>query len=354
MKDSFYSGKQILVTGGTGMIGAPLVKLLRERNAGVRVASLDEPVNLPQDVTFLQLDLTQEEACRQACRGMDYVFHLAGIKGGVGIGRSQAAKFFEGNALINLQMLRAARESGVQKYLFTSTIGVYPDVPLFKEDEVWDKPPHPSDWYGAWSKRFGELQCEAYREQYGFSSVIVRPANVYGPYDNFNPETAMVIPALIARAGRGENPLIVWGDGSPVRDFIYSEDCALGMVLALEKAGDSGPINLGSGVGVSIKEVAEAISRYAPSKPKIQWDTSKPAGNQTRLMDVSKARKVLGFTPRFTFEKGMEATMAWYRANPQHQASRYSIFSSQEASVKLAPGSTRTKSEGDKKSGAAA
>lgn len=321
-----FSQKKVLITGGTGMIGTALCALLAERGAKIRVSSLDkEPVLLP-GVEFTRLDLTKREDCFEACAGMDYVFHLAGIKGGVGIGRSQGALFLEGNALINLHMLKAARESGVKRYLFTSTIGVYPDAEIFRENEVWNKPPHPSDWYGAWGKRLGELQCEAYLEQYGYESVIVRPANVYGPYDNFNPKTAMVIGSLIARITSGEHPLVVWGDGTPVRDFIYSKDCARGMVLAMEKAKPCDPINLGSGVGVSIQQLVETICKYAPEVPKIEWDTTKPAGNKIRLMDISKAEKEIDFKPEYSLDDGIRETLAWYLSHKENQAQRYSIF----------------------------
>lgn len=326
MNDKMYDGKKVLITGGTGMIGMALADLLIERGARVRIVSLDKDPELPEGVEFLRLDLTKWEECQKACAGMDYVYHLAGIKGGVGIGRSQGALFLEGNSFINLHMIKAARESGAKKYLFTSSIGVYPDGELFLEDEVWAKPPHPADWYGAWAKRFGELQCEAYLEQYGFESVIVRPANVYGPYDNFNPKTAMVVGALIARAAGGEDPLVVWGDGSPVRDFIYSKDCAYGMLLAMEKAKPCRPINLGSGVGVSVRELVETICRYLPKAPRVEWDTSKPAGNKVRLMDLSRARSEIGFEPRYSIDDGVRETLAWYLSHRENQAKRYSIF----------------------------
>ncbi|MDP3921275.1 MAG: NAD-dependent epimerase/dehydratase family protein [Candidatus Omnitrophota bacterium] len=323
----YFKNKKVLVTGGTGMIGTPLVNMLAEAGARVRIASLDNPFGLPEGAEFLKVDLTRWEACLKACEGVDFIFHLAGIKGGVGVGRSQGARFLEGNAFINLHMLKAARECGAARYLFTSTIGVYPDAEIFKESEVWDKPPHPSDWYGAWAKRFGELQCEAYLEQYDYQAVIVRPANIYGPYDNFNPNTAMVIPALIARACAGEDPLVVWGDGTPVRDFIYSKDCARGMMLAMEAAAPCDPLNLGSGVGVSIKQVAETICRYAPQSPKLEWDASKPAGNKIRLMDTTKARDQIGFEPKYSLENAIRETVEWYLQNPDYQSRRYSIFS---------------------------
>ncbi len=325
--NNIFANKKVLVTGGTGMIGRPLVDLLLERGAVLRVVSLDPEPNLPVGVAYLKLDLTQFDACREACQGMNYVFHLAGIKGGVGIGRKQGARFLEGNAFINMNMLKAAREAGVERYLFTSTIGVYPDAELFKEDEVWQKPPHPSDWYGAWAKRFGELQCEAYYEQYRYKTCIVRPANVYGPFDNFNLETAMVIPALIARVLNGENPICVWGDGSVVRDFIFSRDCARGMLMVMERYYECDPINLGTGIGATIRDVVEAICRYAPHPPNIEWDISKPTGNRIRLMDVTKAREKVGFQAEYELDQGIRETMDWYLANKnRHATNRSNLF----------------------------
>lgn len=323
---NWFQDKRVLITGGTGMIGMALSELLLARRAKVRVSSLDRDPVLAPGVEFRQLDLTTWEACVEACSGMDYVFHLAGIKGGVGIGRTQGARFLEGNAFINLHMLKAARECGAKKYLFTSTIGVYPDGEIFREQDVWDRPPHPSDWYGAWAKRFGELQCEASLEQYGFESVIVRPANVYGPYDNFNPKTAMAVCALIARVLEGEDPLVVWGDGTPVRDFIYSKDCARGMMLAMEYAKPCDPVNLGSGTGVSIRDLVQTICKYAPRAPKVEWDASRPKGISKRLMDMTKAREVLGFEPQYSLDQGIRETMEWYQAHRDHQGRRYSIF----------------------------
>ena len=326
MANDIFAGKRVLVTGGTGMLGMALVELLLQRSAHVRVTSLDDPRHLPESVEFIRLDLTKWDDCLQACGGIDHVFHLAGIKGGVGIGRTRAADFLEANGFMSLHMLKAARECNVDKYLYTSSIGVYPDVEVFKEDEVWDKPPHPSDRYAAWAKRIGELQCEAYLEQHDYKTCIVRPATIYGPYDNFDPETAMVIPALINRVCSREDPLVVWGDGSQVRDFIYSKDCAMGMIMVMENYYECDPINLGSGVGVSIRDIVQTICRHAPFDPLVEWDTSKPVGNKIRLMDMTKARKALGFHPKHSLDEGIKETIEWYLTNKEYQSGRYSVF----------------------------
>ena len=169
-------------------------------------------------------------------------------------------------------------------------------------------------------------EFEAYLEQYGYKTCIVRPAAIYGPCDNFNPKTAMVVPALISRIVSGEDPLEVWGDGSQIRDFIYSKDCARGMMLSMEKYYECDPVNLGSGSGVTIREVVETILKYAPHKPKVVWDTRKPVGNRIRLMDMTKARQKLGFQPEYSLDRGIQETVQWYLANPDYQLRKYNVF----------------------------
>ena len=326
MSSPFYSGKKVLVTGGTGLIGMALVELLLQAGAKVRVVSLDSAAFLPDSVEFFRGDLVRWEACLKACQGMDYVFQLACVKGGVGLGESQAANFLEGNLLLNLQMLKAAHKCGVEKYLYSSSIAIYPDAEIFREDDVWDKPPHPSNKYASWGKRISELQCEAYLEQYGYKTCITRPANIYGPYDDFDPCSAMVIPALIGRVLRGENPLVVWGDGSQIRDFLYVKDCARGMSMTMEKYYECDPLNLGSGVSTTIREVVETILRYAPHTPRVEWDTSKPIGNRIRLMDMTKTRKKLGFSPEFSLDQGIKETIDWYLANKDYPVRKQSVL----------------------------
>lgn len=315
MGNHFYSGKKVLVAGGTGLVGMTLVGVLLERGAKVRVVALDDGLKLPREVEFLRLDLLGWEACLEACEGMDYVFQLACVKGGVGLGESQAARFLEGNLLVNLHLLKAARECGVKKYLYCSSVAVYPDVEVFRENEVWDRPPHPLNKYASWGKRISELQCEAYREQYGYKTCITRLANIYGPHDDFNPVTGMVVPALIGRVCRGEDPLVVWGDGSQIRDFLYVKDCARGMLLAMERYCEGDPLNLGSGIPVTIRELVETILRYVPHVPRVEWDVSKPIGNRIRLMDMTKTQGKLGFIPEFSLDQGIKETVEWYLAH---------------------------------------
>jgi GDP-L-fucose synthase len=322
-----YKAKRVTVTGGTGMIGMEVVRMLLERGASVRVASLDDPSRAGQEVEFLRGNLMEWEFCKKAVEGRDYVFHLAGIKGSVGIGNVKAASFLVPHLLMNTLVMEASRQAGVERYLFTSSIAVYHPTERFVEDRAWDGPPHPTDKYAAWAKRMGELQAEAYKVEYGWDRVaIVRPANVYGPYDNFDPRTAMVVPALIARVAAGEDPLVVWGDGSAVRDFIFARDCAEGMLLALEKGASCTHINLGSGKGASIRDVVEAILACVPRPPRVEWDTSRPGGQSIRLMDVTRAREMLGFTARTPLSDGIRQTVDWYARSAGKAGDRYSIF----------------------------
>jgi GDP-L-fucose synthase len=222
-------------------------------------------------------------------------------------------------------MMEAARQADVKWYLYTSTVGVYAPAEVFYEDDVWKTFPSENDKFPGWAKRVGELQAEAYAIEYGWKQVsIVRPANIYGPYDNFDPANSMVVPSLVRRALSGEDPLTVWGDGSPIRDFIHAEDVARGMMLAVEK-GITEPINLGSGKGVTIKELVEIIVSHLPKKPKVVWDTSKPAGDKKRLMDMTRARKY-GFEPQISFDQGIAGVMEWYLKNKAEVGKRYSVF----------------------------
>lgn len=328
---NFYRNKKILVTGGTGLIGRPLVEMLVEKGAKVLIVSLDDPSRAPIGVKFVRADLREFSNCMDVCRDKDIVFHLAGIKGSPALNQKQPASFFVPTIMFNTNMMEAARRQKVSRFLYTSTVGVYEPAEVFHEDTVWKTFPSENDRFAGWAKRMGELQAEAYRIEYGWDKIsIVRPANTYGPFDNFDPNTAMVIPALINRAMAGENPLIVWGDGTPIRDFIYSKDVAEGMMLAVEK-GATLPVNLGSGTGVTIRDlaetIAEIIAKHIPGGPiSIRWDKTKPSGDAKRLMDITRAKKLLGFKPKYSLEKGIVETIEWYMKNKDNLNKRYNAF----------------------------
>ena len=322
---NFFKNKKILVTGGTGLIGMPLVRKLVELCANLTVVSLDKSPNIDKSVNFVNLDLRSFENCLKVCRDKEIVFNLIGVKGSPKMTLENPASFFIPTITFSINMMEAARQSGVQRYLYTSSIGVYQPSDVFNEDDVWSTFPSENDRFAGWAKRMGELQAQAYDIQYKWDKIsIVRPANVYGPYDNFDPENAMVIPSLINRAMSGERPLSVWGDGSPIRDFIYTDDVADGM-LEVVKQGYNKPINLGSGKGVSIKEIATSIANKMPDKCEIIWDTSKPAGDVKRIMNTERAESI-GIKPKISLDEGIETTIKWYNKFNNKDLNRYNAF----------------------------
>ena len=224
-------------------------------------------------------------------------------------------------------MMEASRRAGVTHYLFTSSVGVYQPADVFKEDDVWSTFPSPNDRFAGWAKRMCELQAQAYQIEYGWENIsIVRPANVYGPFDNFDPANAMVIPSLIHRALYEDGPLIVWGDGSAIRDFIHARDVAVGMMKCMEE-GINTPMNLGSGGGVSIREVAETVAMLTGKQ--IIWDTDKPSGDRLRIMDTTRAKNY-GIFAETSLEDGIAETLEWYKNNSDLASARYNSFTEKE------------------------
>ncbi len=252
---TFYFGKRILVTGGTGLIGRPLVEMLVDAGAEVTSVSLDSAA--PNTCRHLQRDLRHYLACVEACQGQQIVFQLAGIKGSPVATKTKPASFFVPTLQFSVNMMEAARLANVEWYLNTSSIGVYAPAEVFHEDQMWEDKPSTHDKFAGWAKRISEMQAEAYSIEYNWNKVTtVRPANVIGKYDSFLDETAMVVPSLIKKALDESQPFVCWGDGSPIRDFVDARDVARGMMILVEK-GVTVPVNLGSGIGVSIKELAE-------------------------------------------------------------------------------------------------
>ena len=320
----FYLNKHVLVTGGTGMIGRQLVRLLLEAGAQVRIAALDDSSRAPEGAEYRDVDLRDFQQCLDAVAGCEIVFHLAGVKGSPAMAAERPASFFVPTLSFNINTMEAARRQGVARYLFTSSIGVYAPSEIFLEDDVWSTFPSPNDRFAGWAKRMGELQAQAYAIEYGWKDIsIVRPANVYGPYDNFDPENAMVIPSLIYRALSGENPLAVWGDGTVIRDFIHAHDVAAGMMRIVE-LGVREPVNLGTGKGVSIREIVEIIADEIVGL-KVVWDSGKPSGDARRVMDTKRAEGY-GIKPAIDIRKGIRETMAWYRENKDAADRRYNAF----------------------------
>lgn len=319
-----FKDQKVLVTGGGGMIGRSLVRLLVEREAKVYIADLTKPTDLPEGVVYMKIDLRNFNDCISACEGMDYVFHLAGVKGSPKMCAEQPVDFMVPMLQFNTNMMEAAHRANVKWYLFTSSVGVYAPADVFYEDTVWNTMPSPNDRFAGWAKRMGELQAEAYGIQYGKKNIsIVRPANVYGAYDNFNPANAMVVPSLIRKAQEND-VLEVWGDGSTIRDFIHADDVALGMIYAVEKQ-ITEPINLGSGKGYSIKEVVDMVVKHSGKQLEVKWLTDKPAGDKIRLFDMTRA-KSYGFDISVSLEEGIKSTTEWFLNNKEILDKRYNAF----------------------------
>jgi GDP-L-fucose synthase len=224
----------------------------------------------------------------------------------------------------NTNMMEAARRANVKWYLYTSSVGVYSPADVFYEDDVWKTFPSPNDRFAGWAKRMGELQAEAYAIQYGFNNIsIVRPANIFGKYDNFNPVNSMVIPSLIRKAQEND-VLEVWGDGSSIRDFIFADDVASSMIQAVEKQVTE-PINLGSGKGFTIKELVEIVVRQSGKNLEIKWLTDKPNGDAIRIMSTEKAEKY-GIVPTVSLEEGVGIVTEWFKSNKNTLDQRYNVF----------------------------
>jgi GDP-L-fucose synthase len=319
-----FKDQKVLVTGGGGMIGRSLVKLLLDRGAKITIADLTKPTDLPEGVDHIQVDLRFFDNCLDICKGKDYVFHLAGVKGSPKMCAEQPVDFMVPMLQFNTNMMQAAFDANVKWYLYTSSVGVYAPAEVFVEDTVWSTMPSPNDRFAGWAKRMGELQAEAYGIQYGKKNIsIVRPANVYGAYDNFNPANAMVVPSLIRKAQENE-VLEVWGDGSPIRDFIHADDVALGMIYAVEKQ-ITEPINLGSGQGYSIKEVVDMVVKHSGKQLEVKWLTDKPAGDKIRLFDMTRA-KSYGFDISVSLDEGIKNTTEWFLNNKDILDKRYNAF----------------------------
>ena len=299
----------VLITGASGMIGKYLVDMCLEKGYYVRGTDIrydDRYDTYSENFEFYQADLRNFDDCKNVVVDMNVVFHVAGVKGSPKRAAEQPNDYFTPMLQFNTNMAESARLQGVDWYVYTSSVGVYSPADYFFEDDVWKTFPSQNDKYAGWVKRLGELQLECFEKHYGLKNYsIVRPANVYGRYDDFS-ENGMVIPQLIKRI-HNENPLICWGDGTPIRDFIHAEDVARGILMSYEKK-ITEPINSGSGTGVSIKELVETLSLIYQEKHstnvEVLWDTTKPNGDEIRLMDMTRANSY-GFYPKITLSEGI-------------------------------------------------
>jgi len=315
------SGKSCVVTGGTGLIGREVCRILAELGAKVRSVSLDA-VEIHPQVEHVYGDLTSLNFCLDVTRDSDFVFHLAGIKGSTEVTITRPASFFVPLLMFNTNVLEAARRNGVKKLVYTSSIGAYASAEVFVESKDREGPP--MDMYPGWAKRMAELQIAAYREQYGLDWSIVRPCNVYGPGDNFDPNNAMVIPTLMMRIHRGEKPVSVWGDGSAVRDFAFSRDVAMGTIQALYYGTRGDFVNLGSGVGYTVRELVETLREFIDFE--YEFDITKPSGFPRRVMDISRAREWIHYDPKTSLRQGLEETWNWFKNHQDEYLKKQNYF----------------------------
>lgn len=323
---NLFENSKVLVTGGSGLIGRSVIKILCDHGAEVTNVSLDN-INVDPRAEHVQLDLRYFGNCLEVTKGVEYVFHIAGIKGSIEVTKSKPASFFVPLLMFNTNILEACRTNKVKKIVYTSSIGSYPSSEIFKEPEIFAPgiEPPPMDMFPGWAKRMAEMQILAYKEEYGLDNfAIVRPCNVYGPGDNFDPENAMVVPSLMSRIASGERPLKVWGDGSAIRDFAYSEDVALGVIQSLISGTGKGFVNLGSGKGYSVRELVETLKEVVDFEYK--FDKTKPNGFPKRVMDITKARKTIGYEPKTTLKDGLQSTWDWFMANRQEFLKRKNYF----------------------------
>lgn len=316
-----FHGRRVLVTGGTGLIGRQVVDILTDADALVRVVSLDD-VSI-DNAECVKGDLTEFSFCREISDDADDVFHIAGIGASVASSKTMIASHFVPTLMMNVNILEACRLNHVSRVVFTSSVGAYAPADVFREED-YRMDSSPMDFAG-WAKRMAEAQIHAYHAQYGLKNyAIVRPSNVYGPGDNFDPSNALVIPSLLYRIYHGENPLVIWGDGSAVRDFVYSRDVAEGIVLALFHGTDGGFVNLGSGVPCSLREMAETLKELLGVD--YRFDASKPSGVQKRIMDIAKAKNTIRYDPETTLRDGIKKTWEWFLAHPEEYSLKMNYF----------------------------
>lgn len=307
---SYFNGKQILVTGGKGFLGQFVVAELKASGA--------TKITVPE---YPKTDLTRLEDCKKVVKNQDLVIHLAAKVGGIGFNREKPGELYYDNLMMSAQMMDEARKAGVKKYVTLATVCSYPKftpVP-FKESSLWQGYPEETNAPYGLAKLMQLVQSQAYRQQYGFNSIVLFPVNLYGPGDNFDPKSSHALPALIRKVYEaklaGDDHIVLWGTGKATRGFLYVEDAAQGIVEAAEKYNKSEPVNLGSPIEISILELAKLIMKLMDYQGKIIFDPTKPDGQPRRGLDVSRAKKEFGFVAKTSFEHGLKKTIDWYAKN---------------------------------------
>jgi GDP-L-fucose synthase len=304
--------ERVVVTGGAGFLGSYVVEKLRQR--GVK------NIFIPRSRNY---DLVNIEDVRRLYDDAqpDLVIHLAAVVGGIGANRVNPGKYFYDNLMMGVQLMEEGRLRGLKKFVATGTICAYPKftpVP-FSEDELWNGYPEETNAPYGLAKKMMLVQSQAYRQQYGFNSIFLLPVNLYGPRDNFDPESSHVIPALIRKCveaiDRNDDHITCWGTGVATREFLHAEDCAEGLALAAESYDKSEPVNLGAGFEISIKDLTEKIVGLTGFTGRIEWDATKPDGQPRRCLDTSRAEREFGFKARIGFDEGLRQTIDWYRSH---------------------------------------
>jgi GDP-L-fucose synthase len=309
-ESEFWSKRRVCVTGGAGFLGSFVTARLRQLGAKDIFIPTIEKYNLVEGADIRRM---------LADARPDIIIHLAAQVGGIGANREHPAEFFYNNLMMGVQLIHQAWQCGVEKVVAIGTVCAYPKftpVP-FREEELWNGYPEETNAPYGLAKKMLLVQSQAYRQQYGYNSIFLLPVNLYGPRDNFHPDSSHVIPALIRKfleaQEAGQDEVVVWGDGSPTREFLYVEDAARGISLAAEHYNNSEPVNLGSGNEISIRNLAELIADLTGFKGNLVWDTTKPNGQPRRGLDTSKAERYFGFKSQVSFQEGLRQTIHWYR-----------------------------------------
>ncbi len=309
---AFWQDKRVVVTGGAGFLGSFIVDKLRDRGC--------KNLFIPRSKDY---DLVDMDAVARLYRDLtpEMVIHLAAKVGGIGANRENPGKFFYDNIMMGVQMIEMGRQVGLAKFVAIGTICAYPKftpVP-FKEDDLWNGYPEETNAPYGLAKKMLLVQAQSYRQQYGFNAIYLLPVNLYGPRDNFDPASSHVIPALIKKCvdaiKNGEKEIVIWGTGTPTREFFYVEDCAEAILLAAERYDGFDPVNIGAGFEISILDLVELIVKLTGFSGNILWDQTKPDGQPRRCLDTSRAEREFGFKAKTSFEEGLKKTIAWYRGH---------------------------------------
>ena len=304
-----WENKTVLVTGGTGFLGSRITKLLKEK--GIK------KIITPSSKEY---DLRLKENCEKITKNIDIVFHVAAKVGGIGLNQEKPGELFYDNLMMGTNLMEESRKNGVKKFVALGTICSYPKfTPIpFNEENIWNGYPEETNAPYGLAKKMLLVQSQAYHQQYNFNSIVVFPTNLYGPNDNFEENSSHVIPALIKKIffakKTGKKNILVWGDGSPSRDFLYVEDAAEAIILAAEKYNKQDPINLGTGEEVTIKELVDKIQKIMNSNLEVEWETDRPNGQPRRCVSFERAKNEIGFFPKTSLDEGLRRTINWYKS----------------------------------------